>query len=70
MALMWAGLVPITAAALQARDKPGQAISVTASQPGDKAAEKHTRSRLCHQPAAGLQTTPKQQMKEKDKDHT
>ena len=33
----------------------GRAVSIAASQPGDKAAEKHDPSRLCWQPAAGLE---------------
>lgn len=49
------GWPPPHAAAPRAGNTQGQAVSVTASQPGDKASEKHDWSRLCCQPAAGLE---------------
>lgn len=49
------GLLPDPAAVPQAGNRQGQAISITASQPGDKVNEKHDPSRLCCQSALGLE---------------
>lgn len=49
------GLVPDPAAVPRAGNMQGQAISITASQPGHKVDAKHDPSRLCCQSAAALE---------------
>lgn len=48
-------MAPSPTAAPGAGNTQGRAVIVTASQPGDKVAEKQDQSGLCCQPAAGLE---------------